>query len=173
GLIDGRGHAVDVMLPAARLWLDADATRLPQVIGNLLNNAAKYTPAGGKISVTAQAAGGVAELRVRDTGAGIPPESLPGIFEPFAQGDRTLTRAEGGLGIGLTLARMLVELHGGTLSAASEGAGRGSEFVVRLPLGTPAVAEAEPAAAAAPAAPGRRVVIVEDDADTRDVLQVF
>ncbi len=172
-LIDARAHAVTVSLPAPPVWLDADPTRLAQVVGNLLNNAAKYTPPGGRIAVGGATEGGEAVLRVRDSGIGIPPETLPRIFDLFAQGDRTLAHSEGGLGLGLTLARMLVHLHGGTLTAASDGAGRGSEFVMRLPLGAPAATEARPAIRPAEGLLPRRVLIIEDDEDTRDLLRIM
>ena len=171
-LIDARGHAVDLALPSTPVWLDADPTRLAQVVGNLLNNAAKYTPPGGRITVSGEIDGGTAVLRVRDTGVGIPPQSLPGIFELFAQGDGTPGRSEGGLGVGLTLARMLVELHGGTLTASSDGGGRGSEFVVRLPVGAPPQAETQPPAAPPSQPMRRRVLVVEDHEDTREVLRL-
>jgi len=172
-LIEARGHTVTVSLPAAPVWLDADPTRLAQVVGNLLNNAAKYTPPGGRIAVGGATEGGEAVLRIRDTGIGIPPETLERVFALFAQGDQALAHSEGGLGVGLTLARMLVELHGGTLTAASDGAGRGSEFVMRLLLGAPAAAEAGP-----PIRPGqrtvpRRVLVIEDDEDTRDLVRLM
>ena len=171
-LIDARGHAVDLALPSTPVWLDADPTRLAQVVGNLLNNAAKYTPPGGRITVSAETAGGTAVLRVRDTGVGISPDSLPGIFELFAQGDRRPGRSEGGLGVGLTLARMLVELHGGTLTASSDGDGGGSEFVVRLPLGTAPAAEQPPAERPPSPPTRRRILVVEDHEDTREVLRL-
>jgi len=172
-LIDARGHAVTVSLPSPPVWLDADPTRLAQVVGNLLHNAAKYTPSGGRIAVDGATEDGEAVLRVSDTGIGIPPESLPRIFDLFAQGDRTLAHSEGGLGLGLTLARMLVQLHGGTLTAVSDGAGRGSEFVVRLPLGAPAATEARPAIRPDEGLVPRRVLVIEDDEDTRDLLRLM
>jgi signal transduction histidine kinase len=113
--------------------LEADPTRLAQVVTNLVNNAAKYTEEGGHIWLTAERAGNEAVLRVRDDGIGIAPEVLPRVFELFAQGERALGRAQGGLGIGLSLVRRLVEMHGGTITAHSDGPGKGSEFVVRLP----------------------------------------
>jgi PAS domain S-box-containing protein len=172
-LIDARGHTVTVSLPATPVWLDADPTRLAQVVGNLLNNAAKYTPPGGRVAVYGETHGGEAVLRVRDTGIGMPPEALTRIFDLFAQGDRTLAHAEGGLGVGLTLARMLVQQHGGTLTAASDGVGRGSEFVMRLPLGVPAATEARPAISPGRRIVPRRVLVVEDDEDTRDLLRLM
>jgi two-component system CheB/CheR fusion protein len=130
-----RRHELAVSLPTAPVWLDADPLRLEQVAVNLLNNAAKYTEPGGHVRVSAEREGGEAVLRVRDTGVGIPPEMLERIFEMFAQVDRSLGCShQWGLGIGLTLVRRLVELHGGSVRAYSAGTGRGSEFVVRLPL---------------------------------------
>jgi CheY-like chemotaxis protein/anti-sigma regulatory factor (Ser/Thr protein kinase) len=122
--------------------LVADPVRLAQVISNLLNNAAKYTEEGGSISLSARLEGKHAVVAVRDSGIGIPGDVLPRVFDLFAQADRTYQRAQGGLGIGLTLVRTLVELHGGTVAARSEGVGRGSEFVVRLPLGSQSIEHA-------------------------------
>jgi signal transduction histidine kinase len=133
GFIDARGHVVSVSLPEEPLRFEADSTRIIQVVGNLLDNAAKYTPRGGEISVTGYCERGEVVLCVRDTGIGISPEMLPRVFDLFVQSEPFLARSEGGLGVGLTLARTLVELHGGSINAHSEGLGRGSEFVVRLP----------------------------------------
>src|SRR5262249_48282318 len=133
-LIDARRHELTVVLPDEPLWLDADPTRLAQVVANLLNNAAKYTEQGGRILLAAEREGPEGVLRVRDTGVGMTSEMLARAFELFAQGERTLDRAPSGLGIGLTLVQSLVELHGGSVAAASEGPGRGTEIVVRLPL---------------------------------------
>jgi len=134
GVIDPRGHAVSVSLPEEPLRFEADPTRIIQIVGNLLDNAAKYTPRGGEISVRGYYERGEVVLRVRDTGIGISPEMLPRVFDLFVQSDPFLARSEGSLGVGLTLARTLVELHGGSINAHSEGSGRGSEFVVRLPV---------------------------------------
>ena len=120
-------------LPPEPLWVEGDAARLTQVIVNLLNNAAKYTDPGGHIALAAHGADGRVVLRVRDGGVGIAPELLGRVFDLFTQGDRASNRAEGGLGIGLTLVRRLVELHGGSVAASSAGIGQGSEFTVRLP----------------------------------------
>jgi signal transduction histidine kinase len=134
GVIDAWGHAVSVSLPEEPLRFEADPTRIIQIVGNLLDNAAKYTPRGGEISVRGYCERGEIVLRVRDTGIGISHEMLPRVFDLFIQMDPFLARSEGGLGVGLTLARTLVELHGGSINAHSEGSGRGSEFVVRLPV---------------------------------------
>ncbi|HEX4607201.1 MAG TPA: HAMP domain-containing sensor histidine kinase, partial [Urbifossiella sp.] len=133
-LIDARRHRLDLALPAGPVEVTGDPTRLAQVLSNLLNNAAKYTDEGGDVRLTVGAEGGVAVARVRDTGIGIPAEELPRVFDLFAQLDTAIDRSQGGLGIGLTLVRRLVELHGGRVEVASEGTGRGSEFTVRLPL---------------------------------------
>ena len=121
-------------LPADPVYLNADRVRLAQVFSNLLNNAAKYTERGGRVSLTATAAQDRVIVRVRDTGVGIPRDVLPRVFELFTQVDRTLNRSEGGLGVGLALVRRLVEMHGGSVSAHSEGPGKGTEFAVNLPV---------------------------------------
>jgi signal transduction histidine kinase len=135
-LVEERRHRLAIHLPNEPIFVEADPTRLAQVILNLLNNAAKYTEEGGDIRLTVERAddGSSVVVRVRDNGMGIAPDMLPKIFEPFMQGERALDRAQGGLGIGLTLVRRLVELHGGTVQAFSEGLGHGSEFVVSLPV---------------------------------------
>jgi len=132
-LLEARRHRFEVQIPDEPIFVEADATRLAQIVLNLLNNAAKYTEEGGYVSLSVERTGEQVVLRVRDSGMGIPPETLPKVFELFVQGERTIDRAQGGLGIGLTVVRRLVELHGGTVQAFSEGLGRGSEFVVRLP----------------------------------------
>ncbi|MGH7391413.1 MAG: GAF domain-containing protein, partial [Candidatus Rokuibacteriota bacterium] len=146
-LLASKAHTLTVELAPEPLPVEADQTRLVQVIGNLLNNAAKYTPPGGAIHVSAGLEDGVVTLRIRDSGVGIPAEMLDRVFELFAQIAPSVARTEGGLGIGLTLVRRLVELHGGTVTAHSAGRNRGSEFVVRLPLGgaAPAPPAARPA----------------------------
>jgi signal transduction histidine kinase len=170
GIIETRRHTVALDMPPAALWLEADPTRLTQVVTNLLNNAAKYTPPGGTISVIVEQDADHAVLRVRDTGVGIAKDMLGRIFDLFTQGAPAMVR-EGGLGIGLALAQTLVERHGGTLTAASEGPGTGSEFVVRLPIGaTRETFASEPGMPEAP--PCRRVLIIEDNDDTREVMRV-
>ena len=133
-LVETKEHALRVELPPGPLPVHADPTRLEQVLGNLVRNAAKYTEPGGKIEVSAWSEDGEAVARVRDNGIGIPPELLPRVFDLFIQGEQSLDRSGGGLGIGLTLVRRLVEMHGGRVEAQSEGEGQGSEFTVRLPL---------------------------------------
>jgi PAS domain S-box-containing protein len=133
-LMKAAGHALRVTLPPEPLWLDGDPVRLAQILGNLLNNAAKYTAAGGRVSLEARRAGTFVEICVRDNGAGISAEALPQLFEMFTRGPDVLEGGQDGLGIGLALARRLVEMHGGRIRARSEGPGLGSEFEVRLPL---------------------------------------
>jgi signal transduction histidine kinase len=166
-LVDCAKHKLSVALPSEPIYMDADPLRLTQVIVNLLNNACKYTEAGGKIWLTVERQGSELVVKVRDTGVGIPTDMLSRIFEMFTQVGRSLERSQGGLGIGLTLVKRLVELHGGSVEAFSEGAGQGSEFVVRLP----ALADvhqvpqqAEPAADARTVT-GRRVLVVDDNID--------
>jgi PAS domain S-box-containing protein len=170
--IDAAGHQLEVSLPAEPLLVDGDPVRLTQVIANLLNNAAKYTAEGGKIWVTLRRKGESVEISVRDTGQGIPAEMLPRVFNLFIQGKRSDGRAEGGLGIGLTLVKSLAEMHGGSVQASSEGPGRGSELVVRLPL----IAELhppepeEPQRRAAGELARRRVLVVDDNRDAAESL---
>jgi signal transduction histidine kinase len=170
--LQAAGHQVTVTVPDRPLYVAGDATRLAQVVSNLLNNAAKYTPVEGSVALQVEAVDGEVVLRVRDTGLGIPAEMLPRIFDMFTQVDRSLERSQGGLGIGLSLVRGLVELHGGSVAALSAGPGQGSEFQVRLPLlpvGEPEdVREAPTAEAGGTAAPPRqtrRVLVVEDHPD--------
>lgn len=136
-LIDKAGHDFRESFPAAAVCVLGDRTRLAQVFSNLLNNAAKYTPPGGAIELTAQVDGDDAVVRVADNGIGIPEEQLPKVFDLFSQVDSSLNRAQGGLGIGLSLVKALIEMHCGSITANSGGAGRGSCFTVRVPLGTP------------------------------------
>jgi PAS domain S-box-containing protein len=165
-LLDGRQHRVTVALPAERLWLEADSARLVQVFTNLLHNAAKYTDPGGHVRVTAERAGPEAVVRVRDNGMGIAPALLPHIFDAFTQADHSLARTPGGLGVGLTLVRRLVQMHGGTVEAYSGGPGQGSEFTVRLPLrSAPHGQKASLDGEALPAARPRKVLIVDDNVD--------
>jgi signal transduction histidine kinase len=135
-------HIVDVR--AEPVWVNADPARLDQIVSSLLTNATKYTPPGGTIRVRVASEEEEAVVRVEDTGVGIPPELLPRIFDLLAQGERGLDRTQGWLCVGLTLVRRLVDLHGGRVEAFSDGPGRGSEFVVRLPCLSPAVLDTEP-----------------------------
>jgi PAS domain S-box-containing protein len=173
--IDSRRHILDVSLPTESIRVHGDVTRLVQLLGNLLNNAAKYTPDGGTITITVKASEGDAEISVRDTGIGISPELLPTVFDMFVQGDQTLGRAHGGLGIGLTLVRTIAELHAGSVAVRSEGAGRGSEFIVRLPR-VQAGQGGEGAGRLLPERRSRdtkRVVIVDDNRDAADSLAMM
>jgi PAS domain S-box-containing protein len=179
--LDAAGVELTAELPSAPLWLAADPMRLAQVFANLLNNAAHYTPEGGRVRLVAEAVGGEVVVRVADTGAGIPRERLVSIFDLFVQGDDPSSSSKSGLGIGLTLVKALVELHRGRVEATSAGLGQGSEFVISLPgLAAPAAGDevAEPAAAPAadlgpPAAEGRplRVLVVDDNRDAADSLR--
>jgi PAS domain S-box-containing protein len=167
------GHTLDCRLPAEPLMLDADPTRLIQIITNLLNNAIKYTPDGGKLALRGERVGGEACITVRDSGIGIAAENLEKVFNMFAQLEPGLDRAQGGLGIGLALVRGLVTLHGGRISARSEGSGRGSEFAVYLPLpAAPLAPLADGPAVLQAAEEGRRVLVVDDNADGADTLQM-
>ncbi|RPH56941.1 response regulator [bacterium] len=189
-LMESRGQELSLSLPPELIYLDADPTRLDQIFGNLLNNASKFTPAGGHVRVTAELVSDGAEtpgevvVRVRDDGCGMAPDTLPRVFDLFMQADRSYDRAGGGLGIGLTLVRRLVELHGGSIEAHSEGLGKGSEMVVRLPVlpqrsteserpdetvgGTAAEPEPSPGAAAP-----RRVLVVDDNVDMVESLALL
>jgi signal transduction histidine kinase/DNA-binding response OmpR family regulator len=165
-LLDARRHELKVTLPPQPLRVEADLVRLAQVLANLLNNAAKYTEEGGQIALEVAQAGDQAVFRVRDNGIGIAPEIISSVFDLFTQIDRSLNRAQGGLGVGLTLVRQLVEMHGGTVEAHSDGPNRGSEFVVRLP----ALAEEPSSSGGGDSRLGetrsptpRRILLVEDD----------
>ena len=133
-VVERRGHELTTSLPEGPIPIRADVDRLSQVLTNLLNNAAKFTERGGRISLSVEREGGEALIRVRDTGVGIPAHMLPRIFDMYTQVDSTRDRSQGGLGIGLKLVRGLVEMHGGVVESHSDGPGHGSEFVVRIPL---------------------------------------
>jgi signal transduction histidine kinase/ActR/RegA family two-component response regulator len=173
-LIEAAGHDLAVSLPPEPIVLDADPTRLAQVFSNLLNNAAKYTPRGGSIRLTAERQGDEVVVKIRDTGIGIPADMLPRVFEMFTQVDRSLERSQGGLGIGLSLVRGLIELHGGSVEARSEGPGRGSELLVRLPVHAPVrAAHAAAGGSRQAAAPRRRILVVDDNRDAADSLALL
>ncbi len=171
-LIQSRHHTLSVTLPDEPLPVRADVVRLVQVIQNLLTNAAKYTPEGGRIELEARRENDQAIIQVRDTGIGLSPEVLPHIFELFMQGERGLDRSQGGLGIGLTVVKRLVELHGGRIEARSNGPGRGSEFTVCLPLGTTPPTGHRTVAAPGQRSPGapRRILVVDDQVDVAESL---
>jgi signal transduction histidine kinase len=173
-LMGERGHSLMARVPAERIVVHGDATRLSQVFWNLLNNAAKYTEAGGRVELDASFADGCVQVRVKDNGIGIPPEMHAHVFEVFTQVDRSLERAQGGLGIGLSIAKRLVEMHGGTIEVKSEGHRKGSEFTVRLPARVEApVRSAEHEAARQPANLGKRILIADDNADSLETLQIM
>jgi len=169
----GRSMHVRVSTSLEPAWVFADETRLEQIVSNLLDNACKYTPTDGNVRIDTDAGGDGATLTVSDDGSGIAPELLPRIFDVFAQGERTLERAQGGLGLGLTVVRRLVALHGGTIVAESAGTGRGSTFRVRLPAATAMQRDASSSLAAAPDLPPIRIVVVEDNADNRELMGVL
>jgi PAS domain S-box-containing protein len=173
-LLEERRHHLEIALPETPAVLEADADRLVQVLLNLLGNAARYTPAGGHITLTAAAEDGAMVLRLRDDGIGIRPEMLPRVFDMFQQADRVPGKSAEGLGLGLTLVKNLVEMHGGTVEAHSEGPGTGSEFVVRLPSSArgaelPLRPEAEAARAGRPV----RILVVDDNPDAADSLALL
>jgi signal transduction histidine kinase len=174
-LIEAGSHRLVLELPGAPLTLEGDIVRLTQVVANLLNNAAKYSDPGGEIRVSVERDADAVTISVRDRGKGIPPDMLPRVFELFVQLDRDNRWAQGGLGIGLTLAKTLVELHGGTLDARSDGIGRGSEFVVRLPLGNARAASRVTTDASEPAAvlATQRILVVDDNRDAAESLSTL
>lgn len=172
--IESAGHGLNIELPTQPITVDADAMRLAQVFANLLNNACKYTDAGGRLAVRAGCDdSGQAWVSVQDNGIGIAPEFLPRLFEKFSQVQTSLERSRGGLGVGLSLARSLIELHGGSITAHSDGSGRGSTFVVRLPLALDACPAAPQAPCGASAAATRRILIVDDNRDNTDSLAMM
>ncbi len=173
--IDGAGHKLTVLQPPAKLLVDADPARLSQALMNLLSNAAKYTDPGGTIEVRVVSEGGTALVAVRDNGMGIPPHRLETVFEMFSQEEPALSRAKGGLGIGLALTRRLVQMHGGSVNARSEGSGKGSEFLVRIPLvGVQGQPEAQPTPApAATSAGALRILVADDNHDAAETLGVL
>jgi PAS domain S-box-containing protein len=177
-LIEAAHHELALDLPDATLLVDGDATRIAQVVSNLLNNAAKYTPAGGRIGLELRAEDGQAVITVTDTGIGIPGHALDSVFEMFSQVGSGAERAQGGLGIGLSLVRQLVRMHGGSVEAHSGGAGSGSRFTVRLPLADSLAAASPGSAAAAPAQPDSesaslRVLVVDDNVDAALTLSMI
>jgi CheY-like chemotaxis protein len=173
-LITQRRQQLSIDIPKRAIWLDVDPTRFTQVIANLLHNAIKFTPQGGRIDIVAAEEGGWRVLRVRDSGEGMAPEVLSHVFELFVQGPPPIDRPRGGLGLGLTLVRRLVELHGGTIEASSEGSGRGSEFTVRVPTTEPPVeVKSTRSDADVSSDSARRVLVVEDNTDAREALTML
>jgi signal transduction histidine kinase len=175
-LIAEQRHELTVDVSEETLEVEGDLTRLTQVLGNLLNNAAKYTDPGGSIRLTARRASTDVEIRVRDNGIGIPPELLPRLFQLFTQVDGAAHRAQGGLGIGLALVRQLVQMHGGSVTAYSQGPGQGSEFLIRLPLRLKSFRDASAVLDSGAAAPadgmkrGHRILLADDNRDALDSL---
>jgi CheY-like chemotaxis protein len=172
-LLEKGGVNLTLRLPDVPIYIHADATRMTQVVGNLLNNALKFTPTGGEISVIVEREDGHAVVRVRDTGIGIEADHLRHVFDMFMQVDTTLERTKSGLGIGLTLAKTLVELHHGTIEAHSPGVGRGTELVVRIPVVDPPVATAPSRLAKQTTSGSRRVLVVDDNHDSAESLQIL
>jgi PAS domain S-box-containing protein len=162
-VVKDQGHELMVRLPEEPVYVDADRTRLAQALCNLLTNAAKYSDPGSRIWLTAERQGGEAVLRVKDTGIGIPPDLLPRVFDLFMQVDRSLEKSQGGLGVGLTIVKRLVEMHGGSVEAHSEGPGRGSEFVIRLPVVLSVVRESPQTDDRQTERPARRRILIVDD----------
>jgi len=171
-LIDAAGHDLIIDLPDEPVYLNADRARLAQVFGNLLNNSSKYTRPNGRISLSAKRIDHEVVLTVKDNGAGIPQDKLDQIFDMFMQVDLTAERSQGGLGIGLTLVKRLVEMHAGSIEARSAGEGEGSEFIVRLPVITKPSGAAQTGPAAEPS-PQRRILIVDDNRDAADSLAML
>jgi signal transduction histidine kinase/CheY-like chemotaxis protein len=173
-LVESSAHRLEVSLPPEPVYLDADPTRVAQMLANLLTNAAKYSNRGGDIRLTAERHGGEVVVKVRDNGIGISAEHLPRLFEMFSQVDTALERSQGGLGIGLSLVKGLVEMHGGTVQARSEGAGRGSEFVVQLPSADGTTPDAG-GAGGEPETPrrARRILVADDNRDAADSLAMI
>jgi PAS domain S-box-containing protein len=163
--IDARGHELMLVLPARPLIVNGDVLRLAQVVSNLVSNAAKYTEKPSQIWLTVEREGEQAVIRVRDAGIGIEPAVLPGIFDLFVQADNSLARTQGGLGIGLTVVKRIVQMHGGAVSVTSEGLGQGSEFTVRLPLAPAGVVPAPSTSHAQPKSTKRRILVVDDNVD--------
>jgi CheY-like chemotaxis protein/two-component sensor histidine kinase len=186
-IIDAHRHRLSIALPPEPILVDADAVRMAQVLSNLLNNAAKYTEAGGHIRLAVQVEEELVVFRIRDDGIGIPAEMLSSVFDLFTQVDHSLDRSNGGLGLGLTVVRSLVELHGGSVQAASAGLGMGSEFMVRLPIwkaeetaagdrpfgGSTSSSSAQSHRATSQAPRGRKVLVVDDNVTSAQSLELL
>ena len=169
-LVQAARHTLTVSLPDAPLWLEGDPVRLAQILSNLLSNSAKYTDDGGRIAVTVRQEGSIVAMAVQDNGTGIAAHALPRMFEMFSREDRARGRVQGGLGIGLALARRLAEMHGGSLDAHSEGPGKGSEFVLRLPIAQSPKPAATPGSRDTTAPVGHRILVVDDNRDAAESL---
>lgn len=172
-LIEARKHHVDVSLASEPIWLDGDPLRLAQAISNILINAAKYTDPGGQIQISSSREGPRATIRIKDNGTGLLTEMLDRIFETFVQADRTLTNSNGGLGIGLALVKRIIEMHGGTVKALSEGIGKGSEFVIQMPTQSrPMISEHDSTVKVTHSAPAQRlkILLAEDNRDAAEML---
>jgi CheY-like chemotaxis protein len=172
-MLESRRHEMALVLPAEPLYVNGDAVRLSQVFGNLLNNAAKFTEAGGRIRIEAERRGSRVEVHVSDNGAGIAPEVRSQVFDLFTQADHALDRSQGGLGIGLSLVKSIVALHGGEVWAESAGLGAGSRFTVRLPLGAAPVEASGGAARPASRRRVLRMLVVDDNADSVDAMAML
>jgi PAS domain S-box-containing protein len=173
-LCESANHELIVTLPAEPIYLNADPTRLTQVFNNILNNACKYTEPGGRVWLTVTPSGDHVVVSIKDTGLGIPSDKLDSVFEMFTQIDRTLEWSQGGLGIGLTLVKRLVELHDGSVAALSDGPGQGSEFIVRLPVLVEAAEAAPPGPTAGPThTAARRILVVDDNTDAATSLSML
>ncbi len=175
--LEAGGLQLDLAVPEEPVWVEGDRTRLSQMVGNLLHNAAKFTDPGGRVTVELgvdpPAAPKTAEIAVRDTGIGMDAEMLERLFETFSQADRSLARSRGGLGLGLALVKGLADLHGGEVEAASGGLGQGARFTLRLPLASAEAAPLEEPEIPAPSAGARRVLVVEDNADAAESMQLL
>jgi PAS domain S-box-containing protein len=171
--IETKGHELSVSLPEPAVWVQGDLERLAQIIANLLTNAAKYTDRGGRVAISVTRDGDQAVIRVRDTGVGIPAEVLPRVFDLFVQGVGSAARSQGGLGIGLTLVKRLVEMHEGSVEAHSEGNGRGSEFVVRLPAVLVDANSGDEEIPGAATVPQRRILVVDDNVDAAESIAMI
>jgi two-component system, sensor histidine kinase len=164
----------DVSVDFSNAWIDGDEVRMEQVVSNLIGNAIKFTPPGGSIAIKVEASEGDAMLTISDSGRGIPADLIDKVFDPFVQGGQTADRAQGGLGLGLALVKTIVELHGGTVSARSEGAGLGSKFTVQVPrIREAAGVETAGQPRAGDRIPSRRILIIEDNQDGREMLRAL
>jgi CheY-like chemotaxis protein/anti-sigma regulatory factor (Ser/Thr protein kinase) len=174
-LIEARAHKLELELPASPVWMAGDFARLAQVVANLLNNAAKYTPEGGHIALSVAATEGEASIVVRDNGMGIDRELLPRVFDLFSQGERSLDRSLGGLGVGLTVVQRLVELHQGRVQVSSDGPGKGAEFRIFLPCISEVPQESRRPAAVQERlrAEGKRILVVDDNVDAAESIAVL